>query len=623
MPGIINLLPDSVANQIAAGEVIQRPASVVKELIENSIDAKSSVIKLIIKDAGRTLIQITDNGLGMNDTDARLCFERHATSKIKSAEDLFKIRSMGFRGEALAAISAISQVEMKTKQENSNLGTKIVIEGFEFISQESVNCSKGTSFEIKNLFFNTPARRNFLKSNAVEYRHIIEEFERVALSFPEISFYLYNNDQEIYALEKTNNLKQRIVSYFGSSYNHKLINIEENTKLFKLSGYLSKPEHCKKTRGEQFIFVNNRFIKSTYINNAIINAYSQYVSSDFFPSYFIYIDIDPSKIDINIHPTKTEIKFEDATTLWSIINSSVRKSIGTFANVPTIDFEQNKSIDIPHITKDTTFKIPEVTVDKTFNPFDVEKKLDNRIQQYSNKFKDKGSIPNNWELLYNKFESIPEITDKELPTVNLNNDSQIKNFQEEAKKITNFDNNYLLIQNKVIVTKLTSGLVFINIKRAIERIYFEQYYNNYKNNKCYSNQIIFPISFSLAEDKIKILIEIENEIKSMGFDYEIQNNNNVCINGIPDNIKEADCEDIFNDSINNHVEKTKDVNYEKIIEISKTLAKKVSLRIKPNTSEEINNIIAKLFSSSQPEYSPDWQKIIKIIAYEELDNLFI
>ena len=378
MPDIIQLLPDSVANQIAAGEVIQRPSSVVKELMENSLDAGASSVKVIIKDSGKSLIQVIDNGCGMSDTDARLCFERHATSKIKEASDLFSISTMGFRGEALASIASISRLSLKTRTIDNELGTEIYISGSEVESQEMVSCSVGTNISVKNLFFNIPARRKFLKSNTTELKHIMVEFQRIVISSPETSYILIHNDKKIFNLP-TSNHKQRIINIFGNNYLKKLIPIKTRTSLVSIEGYTGKPEFAKKTFGEQFFFVNNRFMKHPYFHKAITSAYEKIIQADSFPSYFIFFEIDPANIDINIHPTKTEIKFADERSVWQILQASVRETLGKFNIVPSLDFNKEGIIDIPHGKSSGDIKPPEVKVDHSFNPFSSN----DRSQSYS------------------------------------------------------------------------------------------------------------------------------------------------------------------------------------------------------------------------------------------------
>src|ERR1700744_3108932 len=401
MPDIIQLLPDSVANQIAAGEVVQRPASAVKELVENAIDAGADKIQLILKDAGKSLIQVIDNGCGMSVTDARMCFERHATSKIRKADDLFAIRTMGFRGEAMASIAAIAHVELKTRRHEDELGTCIKIEGSEVISQEACSANTGTSICVRNLFYNTPARRNFLKSNPVEMRHIIDEFQRVSLSHPDIQFTLHHDGQEVYRLPSTS-LKQRIIHLFGNNYNQRLVPVEEDTSIIKLRGYVGKPEFARKTRGEQFFFVNNRFIRDAYLNHAVLTAFDELLPEESFPLYVLFIEIDPAKIDINVHPTKTEIKYQDEKAIYAIIRSAVKRSLGKYNITPTLDFDQENSIG--HLITPKTFEeiiAPNISFNPYFNPFSFDKKSNSReIPFLRDSAPKKDPIPSNWDTLY-------------------------------------------------------------------------------------------------------------------------------------------------------------------------------------------------------------------------------
>src|SRR5476651_2882851 len=402
MSDIIQLLPDAVANQIAAGEVVQRPASAVKELVENAIDAGADKIQLILKDAGKALIQVIDNGCGMSVTDARMSLERHATSKIRKAEDLFAIRTMGFRGEAMASIAAIAQVELKTRRMEDELGTQIDIEGSEVMKQEPCQCNAGTSICIKNLFYNTPARRNFLKGNAVEMRHIIDEFQRVALANPQIFFTMHHDGQEVYHLPASQ-LKQRIVHLFGNNYNQRLVPVEEDTSIIKLHGFVGKPEFARKTRGEQFFFVNNRFIKDAYLNHAVLTAFEELLPDDTYPLYVLFIDIDPSKIDINVHPTKTEIKYQDEQAIYAIIRSAVKRSLGRYNITPSLDFDQENSIE-HMITPVPVEQIvqPSVHFDPDFNPFSAQPPASPSRENtsYSNSNYQKAAIPQNWDTLY-------------------------------------------------------------------------------------------------------------------------------------------------------------------------------------------------------------------------------
>src|SRR5476651_887732 len=428
MTDIIQLLPDAVANQIAAGEVVQRPASAVKELVENSIDAGADRIQVILKEAGKALIQVIDNGMGMSVTDARMCFERHATSKIRKADDLFAIRTMGFRGEAMASIAAIAQVELKTRRHDDELGTSILIEGSEVIKQEPCQCEAGTSISIKNLFYNTPARRNFLKGNPVETRHIIDELQRIALANPGVFFTMHHDGQEVYHLPGAV-LKQRIIHLFGNNYNQRLVPVEEDTTIIKLHGFVGKPEFARKTRGEQFFFVNNRFIRDAYLNHAVLTAFYELLPDDTFPLYVLFIDIDPSKIDINVHPTKTEIKYQDEKSIYAIIRSAVKRSLGRYNITPSLDFDQENSIE--HLITPKPFEQiiqPSISFNPDFNPFSVpgEKKSERSFSSESAYFEKKG-IPNNWDTLY----QISKRDTEEQHTIGLDNNAPNVTLDEE------------------------------------------------------------------------------------------------------------------------------------------------------------------------------------------------
>ena len=460
---IIQLLPDHIANQIAAGEVIQRPASAVKEMLENALDSGANNIKLFIKDAGKTLIQVVDNGCGMSETDARMSFERHATSKIRNADDLFNIQTMGFRGEAMASMAAIAHVEVSTKQIEEELGSKIIIEGSKIKSQENCICANGTSVKIKNLFFNVPARRNFLKSDKVETRHIIDQFIRISLANPEISWSLFLDDNEYFHLENSN-FRQRIVNIIGSRTNEKLVPVEEETHLVKIDGFIGKPEFAKRSRGEQYFFVNGRFIKNHYLNHAVSKAFTDLIVDGYHPSYFLNLKIDPKKIDINIHPTKTEIKFEDEQAIYAIMRACVKRSLGKYNIAPTLDFSQELSFDIsPSISKTATLKEPQIKVDTSYNPFG---KIENftPTEQY-----------------------IPQETQVE--TRQLNTHFKIENNSSEVMQIG----------NKYIAFPTEQGMVLLHQSRAHKRILFEYFSTVLANNKGQSQQLLFPKEMEILE----------------------------------------------------------------------------------------------------------------------------
>lgn len=517
MSDLIQLLPDAVANQIAAGEVIQRPASAVKELLENAVDAGSTRIEVHIKDSGKTLIQITDNGCGMSTTDARLCFARHATSKIRSAADIFSIRTKGFRGEALASIAAIAQVELRTRQTGEETGTAIWIEGNEISRQEPVSCPEGTSIFIRNLFYNVPARRNFLKSNPVEARHIIDEFERVALAHPEIAMSLHQNGLEIFKLSSSN-LRQRIVSVYGSHYNERLVPVHEETSLLSITGFVGKPEFSKKSRGEQFFFVNRRFIKDGYLHHAVTNAFEDLLPRDSYSSYWLYIDIDPAKIDVNIHPTKTEIKFEDERSVYAIVRAAVKRSLGQYSVSPALDFEQEKSFDLPHTMRYQPAQQPMVTVNTDYNPFQ---------STGSKKLATQG-----WEKMYESLANTalppftPEVQQMDIDAFNKEKATII--FQDAAS--------FFQIGQEFIVSSIQENLLIVHQQAAHERILFEEFMNRYENARSPSQQQLFPQTLEFTAADFELMKELESEIRGLGFDISEFGGKSFVLNGAPPEI---------------------------------------------------------------------------------------
>jgi DNA mismatch repair protein MutL len=511
MPDLIKLLPDSVANQIAAGEVIQRPASVVKELMENAVDAGSTRINVIIKDSGRTLIQVIDDGYGMSETDARLSFERHATSKISSAKDLFAISTKGFRGEALASIAAVSMVELKTRKTDNETGTAIVINGSKVESQEPCSCPEGSSFSVKNLFYNIPARRKFLKSDMTEFRHIINEFQKVAVPHPEIRFHLHHNDNEVYNLVP-GNFRQRITGVFGKQINQDLITLETDTNLISIRGYIGKPESARRTYGEQFFFVNRRFMKHPYFHKAVVEAYQNILPADAIPIYFIFMEANPATIDINIHPTKTEIKFEDERSIWQILMASVRESLGRFNIVPSLDFDNEAFIDIPvRNSTDSVHKPPVIEINPHYNPFDSDK-----AESYKSDLIERFERENvaNWEKLYSALE-------------------KGDNIPEQVEKISETGRKFFQIKNKYIVCPVKSGLMLIDQKRAHERILYEKYLECLSKNRSVSQTELFPVTIDLNPADILILKEIGDNLETLGFTILFTGKNKISIKGRP------------------------------------------------------------------------------------------
>ena len=612
MSDIIQLLPDSVANQIAAGEVIQRPASVVKELVENAVDAKADSITINIKDAGKTLIQVIDNGTGMSDTDARLSFERHSTSKIKTADDLFAISTMGFRGEALASIAAIAKAELKTRQENSEIGTQITIEGSKVINQEPTSCAKGSNFAVKNLFFNVPARRKFLKSNTTEFGHITSEFQRIALANPEVEFKLYHNDSEIYVLPKAN-IRQRIVSVFGKRINQNLITIESNTSIISIKGFIGKPEYARKKSGEQFFFINNRYMRSAYFNKAIINAYDQILQPETVPSYFLYLTADPSTIDVNIHPTKTEIKFEDQQAIWQILHSAVKQALGKNNIVPSIDFNQEQGFDIPVLSKNTDIRNPQIEIDPTFNPFEHKKPVSKNPKSSAISLEKENLV--NWDKLYEGFEKENQQSD-EFSFISNENSQQTITDPDVSEK-------YFHFKNKYILTPVKSGLMIIDQKRAHERILFEKFLNTLSFESAVTQKSLYPKTIELDAKDHALLMDINDDLKSLGFDIDDFGGNSIVINGMPADSSNQEPEQIIDKFLNEYSTGEVDAKTQAKEKIAKSLAKASAISSNQTlNNKEMREMVDMLFACQNPNYSPFGKLIVSIIKTDELEKRF-
>ncbi len=606
MSNIIKLLPDSVANQIAAGEVIQRPASAVKELLENAVDAGATKVTLIIKDAGKTLIQVTDNGTGMSDMDARMCLERHATSKISKADDLFAINTMGFRGEAIASIAAIAHMEIKSCTRDEEIGTQLIVEGSEVKSQEPCQCPVGTSILVKNLFFNVPARRNFLKSNTVELRHILEEFTRVALVNNDISFVYYSNDKLVFSLSPAS-LKARIAGIFGSSYDKKLLSVEQETEVLKITGFIGKPEYAKKTRGEQYFFVNNRYIRHAYLNHAVNNAYSELIPEDSYPTYFINISIDPKEIDINIHPTKTEVNFQDARYVYAILQAAVKQSIGKHSLTPQIDFNVIPDIEIALQTKpDGPIKQPEIEVDPSYNPFKREK---SDIKQGFN-IPPKPSTEN-WEALFSEQKNRDEETEQQPVAESLHDESK-------AFEVINF----LQVHNRFITCNVSKGLLVIDQQKAHERILYEDVLKRLKGKPQPSQQQLFPQNINLSPGDADIMTSLLGNLKKLGFVIEELNQTNFVIVGIPVDVGESDSVAIIEKIIENHKKHVTDLNYDRNISLAKSMAVKLSIKTGTKLEdEEMQEIYDSLFKCDVPAVAPDGKKVFTVIKLDELTGM--
>ena len=601
MLDIIKLLPDSVANQIAAGEVIQRPASAVKELMENALDAGATQIDLVVKDAGKSMIMVVDNGCGMSETDARLCFERHATSKISKAEDLFAIRTMGFRGEALASIAAIAQVELKTRRKEDEVGTKIINEGSVVKEQSLVPMQPGTSFTVKNLFFNVPARRNFLKSTQAEMRHVVEEFTRVSLMNPEIGFTLISDGKEMYHLYP-GNLKQRIMGLFGGNYEEKLLPVRQEAERVRIDGYIIKAEFAKKTLGEQYFFVNKRFIKHAYLHHAIENAYMEMIPKDSFPGYFLNIEVDPSDIDINIHPTKTEVNFLDVKLVYAILHAAVRKAIGQHNLSPMIDFDESSDLNNDFsaaIGMSKPLAIPNVSFDPNFNPF--RKESSPRETRWDNAFhKDNNANPGDWRLLYGERTDLP------------NNDLESI---EEPKLNTK----YLQVNQSYIVTTIKSGMLVIDQNLAHSRVLFEKFLKEMESCNGVSQQELFPQALSLNVNDASLLKEMMPELEHLGFVLEQANPTTFMINGTPSDAAGCNAVTLLEKILDNYKINTSDLQLDRKLNLAKTMATQLAIKEQTRLSEmEMQNLVDQLFACNVAEVAPNGKKIYVILNMEDL-----
>ena len=607
MPDIIQLLPDHVANQIAAGEVVQRPASVVKELLENAIDAEATQIKLLIKNAGKTLIQVIDNGKGMSATDARLCFERHATSKIKSADDLFALHTKGFRGEAMASIAAIAHVELKTKTHNEALGVQIQIEGSEISSQEVIATPEGTSIAVKNLFFNIPARRNFLKSDPVELRHIMDEFHRVALAHPQVGFSMYHNNNDLFDL-RPENFRQRIIHIFGSKTNERLVPVNEDTELLKISGFVVKPEFAKKSRGEQFFFVNQRFIKSPYLNHAIVSAFEGLLPPKKIPSYFLNLEVDPKTIDINIHPTKTEIKFDDEPTLYALLRAAVKHSLGQFSIAPVLDFDRDPNLDTPYAQQNTRISSPKVDVDPSFNPFT------------NNSNKPNINPSENWETLYVGFESKSNSEDKH-SSISFESDAIQSSIFEDPLKIQT--KNTFQLQNKFIISTIKSGLVVIDQNRAHERILYEDFLQQITLKSPVSQQLMFPIRLDFTPQDMTVISNLKDHLVQSGFVFGPFESDYLELTALPVGIGTDLVPNIFDQLIRDVQNDVPELNFSSSDLLAKSFAKSLAIKNgKPMSIQEQEFIVNSLFACKEPNVSPSNHTIFITLSINELDNKF-
>jgi len=610
MEGIIKLLSQGVANQIAAGEVIQRPSSALKELLENAIDSGASDITAVIKDSGKTLIQVIDNGCGMSKDDAILCFQRHATSKINTAEDLFSIQSLGFRGEALASIASIAQVELQSRLKGDETGNLIRIEGSEIKHQSVCSCNEGTSIKVKNLFYNVPARRKFLKSNNAEMRHILEEFQRQALPNYSIGFELYHNDKVIYQLHASS-LIERMNALFGKNYNKKVLKVDQETDIIKVSGYIGKPENARKTRGEQYFFVNKRFIKHAYLNHAVESTYDELIPEKNHPPYFLFLSVDPSKIDINIHPTKTEINFQDQQIIYSIIKSSVKKSIGEYSLSPSFDFNNESAMDVGPMPSDRTLSQPVITTNPDYNPFDRPDK-NTSIRKENNQ--------KNWERLYPYEGEIKQLDMDDHFVIPPEKDeiSKDQSIQDVETKKSLFQ-----LKNSYIITSVKSGLMIIDQHAAHMRILYDNFLNKLENQSDGSQQLLFPQSINMPPQDADLLRELIPKLKKTGFEIENFGGNDFIINGVPDTLTEKDLQNIIEGILENYKNTSKTEVPGKGARLALSMAGKMSIqtgmKLEP---EEMNKLIDELFACHLPTTAPDGRPTLKIVSIDDVNNLF-
>ena len=626
MSDIIHLLPDSVANQIAAGEVIQRPASVIKELVENAIDAEACNIHVLVTDAGKTCIQVIDDGKGMSETDARLSFERHATSKIREASDLFALRTMGFRGEALASIAAVAQVELKTRLEAEELGTKLVIAGSKVESQEAVSCPKGSNFSIKNLFFNIPARRKFLKANSTELSNILTEFERIALVHPEVAFSLYSNDSELFNLP-VRSLRQRILAVFGKKLNQQLLSVDVNTTMIKISGYVAKPETARKKGAHQYFFVNGRYMRHPYFHKAVMDAYEQLIPIGEQISYFLYFEVDPANIDVNIHPTKTEIKFENEQAIWQIISAAVKESLGKFNAVPSIDFDTEDMPDIPAFEQNLPPEPPRVQYNSDFNPFKTSSSgSGGGVAGYSRQKVE-------WEDLYGGLEKAskmnrpvinePEAEPDYFSPAEPEAPAVVPSTLYANEPIVEKGNLHLQFKGRFILTSVKSGLMLIDQHRAHIRVLFDRYMMQIRQKQGMSQGVLFPEILQLPVSEAAVLQSIMDDLSAVGFELSDLGGGSYAINGIPAGIEGLNPVELVRSMLHTAMEKGNDVKEEVQSILALTLSRAAAIVYgQVLSNEEMVNLVDNLFACVAPNYTPDGKVVLSTIKEEEIEKLF-
>lgn len=605
MSDIIHLLPDSVANQIAAGEVVQRPASAVKELMENAIDAGADTVALIVKDAGKTLIRVIDNGCGMSDTDARLSFERHATSKISSAEELWRIRTKGFRGEALASIAAIAHVEMKSRLRENELGTKIIVEGSEVKGQEPCATPGGTSISVKNIFYNTPARRNFLKSDAVEMRHIVEEFERVVLVHNDVTFTLHHNDNELFHL-RASTLRQRVVNVFGAKFNERLVPVQEATDIVSVEGFIGKPEFARKTRGEQYFFVNDRFIKNGYLHHAVKGAFEDLIARDAHPTYFLYLKVSPESIDVNIHPTKTEVKFSEERAIYSIIRSAVRNSLGKYNISPSLDFEQENVMNVGPMPRNARVGMPS-TKDFNFNPFERE----GAAGKAGSSPMRPGKIGGDWEELY-------RISEKRREETQVIFDESSEDAGKSTSKQVVLD-----LQQKYILTRIRSGFILIHRRRAHERVLYEKALTSLESQSGWSQQKLFPQTVELNPGDCALIEDLREDLYRLGFNIDGFGSGSIVVHGVPAEASDIPVESLLENLLEQYKNSADEVRSDHRERLARSLAAAMHIKDgKPMEEVEMIDLIDRLFACQHPTLSPTGKPVVITFDMDDIDKKF-
>ena len=624
MSDIIHLLPDSVANQIAAGEVIQRPASVIKELVENAIDAEATEVHVLVTDAGKTGIQVIDNGKGMSETDARLAFERHATSKIREAADLFALRTMGFRGEALASIAAVAEVELKTRLADEELGTRLLLAGSKVESQEPASCPKGSNFSVKNLFFNVPARRKFLKANSTELSNILAEFERIVLVHPDVAFYLYSNDSELFNLPVMP-LRQRIMAVFGKKLNQQLLSVEVDTTLVKIFGYVAKPETARKKGAHQYFFVNGRYMRHPYFHKAVMDAFEHLIPAGEQISYFIYFEVDPANIDVNIHPTKTEIKFENEQAIWQILSAAVKESLGKFNAVPSIDFDTEGLPDIPAFEQPRPIEPPQVHYNADFNPFKTSSSYGGD-RSYSRP-------QTEWESLYAGLEKASRMNDPVVPDAPVEEElspasipseessSPLPSMMSEGGNVTS--GQHWQFKGRYILTSVKSGLMLIDQHRAHVRVLFDRYMEQIRQKHGVAQGVLFPEIVQFPASEVAVLEDIQEDLSAVGFELTSLGGGSYAINGAPSGIEGLKPVELVRNMVHTALEKGCDVKEEVQSMLALTLARAAAIVYGQVLSvDEMSALVDSLFACESPNYTPDGRVVLTTIREEEIERLF-